>query len=569
MSQISLASSDLAERPSTAAQGWRSSPYFAAFFVFLFFALLFLALRTQQYLDVDGAIRSLEVYRHPQLFFHGNNHLLYPANIFLWTHALAWLGFKTRTPFEFIAITQAMNSIASAACLAILYVLVWIATSSVRLALVVVFAYGLSRAFLLHATNSAEPVVGLFYSTLGMLVVVESLRRNWTWLLVLGGAFFGLAMATYQSMVLIGPLGLLLCLRWPSTREQVPSLTILLRRVCSISFGVLAAIVNLFAWAYWNSGTTTVPQMIDRFFALEGGKGVYAYFSVPKLVNPPFGLISALLPALPPDYAGISSLLRERHNILWITSAGIALVCIWGIVWLVTGPVIAQWRNIDRSRALLILALLVSVVILTAPLIYYDPLYNKLWLQPLGLILFLLAVLYHTSSSGIRRRAVTIVALNFIALEGTCNLAWAIQAHRRPTEGVAEARVIADIVKPSDLIVLNFDELSTLYSTLWGSPQNSLLLPASTLAQASSRIDQQIREAGATGGSIYFLSVLDMPEEAWMHFLGNRVGIPYKSFDLFRREASIVEVFKIDNTPITLRKLTCVDRRCYVPVYPL
>jgi hypothetical protein len=267
------------------------------------------------------------------------------------------------------------------------------------------------------------------------------------------------------------------------------------------------------------------------------------------------GLISALLPALPADYAGITSLLRERHNIFWMTSTAITLVWISGIFGLVTRPVITKWRNVDGSRRLLILALLGNLAIVLAPLIYYDPLYNKLWLQPLGLLLFLLAVLYHSASSSTRRRAITILALSFIAVEASSNLAAAIQAHRKPTQGVMEARLIADLVKPNDLIVLNFDDLSTLYLTLWGSSQNSLLLPASTLAEASNRIDQQIREARTTGGSLYFLSVLDMPEKDWTDFLGNRVGIPYHAFDGHRSKSVVVRSFVVNGKTITLRKL--------------
>lgn len=568
MSQISLASSELDRRPS-AFQQLTANPYFAAVSVFLFFAVVFLSLRTQQYLDVDGALRSLDVYHRPELFFHGNNHLLYPVNVFLWSQALARLGLKAQTPFQFIALSQAMNAIAAAACLALLYILVWIATSSVRLALVVVSAYGFSRAFLLHATNSAEPVVGLFYSTLAMLLVVESLRRRWIWLLGLGGACFGLAMASYQSMVLLTPAGLLLCLSWPADKAEPPSLHARVMRFCSLSFGALIAVCAAYGSAYSRSGATTIPQMIHRILTVDGGREVYGHFSLAKLVNPPFGLISALVPALPADYAGIRSLWREPHNMLWIASTAITLVWLCGVFWLVARPTIAKWRMIDYSQRVFILALLLCLIILLAPLTFWDPLYDKLWLQPLGLILFLLAMLYHTGSSHIRRRTVTILALSFIALEATSNLAWAVQGHLKPTRGVVDARVIADLISPNDLIVLNFDDLSMLYLTLWGSPRNSLLLPASTLAQVSNRIDQQIREARVTGGSIYFLSVLDMSEEAWTNFLGNRVGLSYKRFELFRREAIIVESFKINNTLITLRKLTCIDRRCHVPVGPL
>src|SRR5204862_145020 len=83
-----------------------------------------------------------------------------------------------------------------AGSLALLYILTWLATSSTGISWCAVLALGLSRAFLAHATNSAEPMVGLFFSFLALLIVVASLRRGRTATIFLGGLCFATAMAT-------------------------------------------------------------------------------------------------------------------------------------------------------------------------------------------------------------------------------------------------------------------------------------------------------------------------------------------------------------------------------------
>jgi hypothetical protein len=60
--------------------------------IFALSATLFILLRTQQYLAVDGALRCLWVYwlGHPTA--GGNNHLLYFVNVYVWTKMLSIAG---------------------------------------------------------------------------------------------------------------------------------------------------------------------------------------------------------------------------------------------------------------------------------------------------------------------------------------------------------------------------------------------------------------------------------------------------------------------------------------------
>jgi hypothetical protein len=538
---------------STRQQRPAVSPYIISLLVFIFFAVVFLCLRSQQYLAVDGVLRCLEIYRRNQLVFYTNNHLWYQANIFFWSHALEWLGLKAHTPFEFISLSQAMNAVAAAGSLAAVYLLLRLATSSAAVSIAAVLAYGFSRAMLLHATNSAEPTMGFFYSAVAMVLAVEALRREKKWLLIFAGASLGMAMASYQSMVLIAPLAVLLCFGWPFDGGG-SLIKVRLLRWGALLLGAFVSVCAAYGWAYSQSGSRTVAAMVRRFFELQGGNQVYGYLSVSKLINPPFGLVFSLLPLRPPDYVGVRSLLKE-HNFFWIGSILISLICLFLIARLLARPLIANWKRVTRSDRLLVIALIASFGILIGPLIYWDPLYDKLWLQPLAIIISLAAVLYRIGVVPVRRRAAAVIVTCFIALEIAANLSVAAWDHRTPTQGISEARIVADLVKPNDFIVLNFDGLSMLYLTLWGSADNSLLLPASTEELATERMTEAIRKAHETGGNIYFLSVFDISEPAWTAFLGNRVGIPYHSFDKFRTNSTLVRSFEFEGHTTTLRKL--------------
>src|SRR5258707_9349689 len=76
---------------------------FVAAVVFLASGLIFSLLRSKDIFAVDGAFRCLEVFQRPSIFFHDNNHMLYPVNVFVWTRLAGVLGFATPTRQDFHA----------------------------------------------------------------------------------------------------------------------------------------------------------------------------------------------------------------------------------------------------------------------------------------------------------------------------------------------------------------------------------------------------------------------------------------------------------------------------------
>lgn len=215
------------------------------------FAYLYALLRSKDIFAIDGAHRCLEVFRRNTIFFHENNHMLYPVNVLFWTRLAAALGMKPNGPFEFYTIVEFMNCLAAAATLAIVFILIYVTISSWQLSLGAVVALGFSKAFFEQATNANEAVVGLFWSLAAVLILVVGLRVRSVWLIFASGLIFSLSMATYESMIFLAPAGLVLI--WQScageNRESFLPGLCLLRR-------------ELSCWDVWSRGSVCTAGRI-------------------------------------------------------------------------------------------------------------------------------------------------------------------------------------------------------------------------------------------------------------------------------------------------------------------
>ena len=80
-----------------------------------------------------------------------------------------------------------MNGFAAAASVAIIFLLMRGGTGSSGIAIWVACAYGFSRGLLLHATNAAEPPVGLLLSFLAVAAAAMARKVGRVWLAALAG----------------------------------------------------------------------------------------------------------------------------------------------------------------------------------------------------------------------------------------------------------------------------------------------------------------------------------------------------------------------------------------------
>ena len=523
--------------------------------VFLVFLTLFWCFPSRDYTAVDGAVRCIGVFKDKNLLFHGNNHLLYPFWIGRWAALAGAMGIKAANAFQFMRISQAMNGLLGAAAIAILYGILQLLVEY-QIALLCTALFGLSTAVLLHATNSAEPVSGLFFALLAMRVLIEGLRRNSRSILVASGICLALALASYQGMGIVAGVCAFACFWWVENRDG-KSLFGIPVSLLWITVGGLAGVCGIYGSAYFHEGIP-IAQMPHQFLSLGGAPEVYSGFTVSRFVNVPFGLLRNWFGAVPAGYSGIRALLHNPQRAFWLPAALAGLLVIGGIAWLVSK---ALWRlTHDWSHGCKVVSL-AAAAMLVFPLLYWDSGYDKLWLLPLGAMMAAIAVSFRPKLLLPKERW-TLLSMLVIALgaEIAVNAPRTVHSHFAPTPYLSDAESVSQSLGPSDRIVLGFDSVSSLWLTFWGQgvnwsqDSNWLLLPASTPSDAKQWLAAADVEHRQNNNSrILFLGILDQDRQHWDDFLGKRVGIPFSSFDEYRAHAIVLHRYALGSDSMTLR----------------
>lgn len=528
--------------------------------LFASFATFYALLRSKNVVAVDGAHRCFEVYRRQSLFFHPNNHLLYPVNVFAWSRIAAVLGFKENGPLQFFSTVELMNCLAAAACLALLYSLMHAVVPSWKICLGVTVGYGFSKAFLEQATNANEPMMGVFWSLLAIFFAAISFKLKSNWPICVSGLLFAVAMATYQSTVFLGPAAIVLIL---ASRSKDPDDHASESRrwlgLGAFAMGSLAGCLLIYGGAYYFEGIRTPAAMLGRFFVLETGR-VYYGASGGKFLNVPFGLIYNIFPALK-NYTGIHNLLVGPIFPLFSFCFFLLLfftILIYGFsqVWKMR----SSWSGPMRIGLMAGTAGFASTMI---PVLIWDPHYDKLWLQPLACLAFLLAVALYMILQSARSHLLLARIVPTIVLIGCLsNIASAVYDHSHEAPGMQEAKRVAAIVGNGDLVVGGWDNVSVLYTDIWRRDTKFIDFSAESVSygtDAVARLNEAVRQAKQNGRRVYFIGVVDVPVKAWDSFYGSRCGVPFSELDFYRANSSTVA--KLQNGPIdvTLWQLNSME----------
>ena len=508
--------------------------------------LLYALLGSSDYLMVDGAVRSLEIMRHPGLFFHGNNHLLYPVYVLGWTRLLGAFGAGLRTPSAFIGAVQLMNALAAAVTVTALCWLIVRAAGSWTLGIAGAAAFALSRAMLLHATNGAEPVTGLMWSAVAAVAVVRGVDRRSALLAAAGGACLALAMASYQSMVLIGP-GLVLYV-WLATPREA--------RATSLASVLGAAAITtaaVYGWAYAHEGITAPGAMVARFVRLDGAPQVYGGLRLTKLASLPLGLAYALVPTLPVGYPGFQGVLHgelSTAKVAWVAlTEGLGLAVAMALAyhaWL-------AYRGAARPARVAWVAGALALLGTLLPALAWDTLYEKLWLQPIALVaLGTCGVLAIPASAARRAWAVVAAAA---AIGAAVNVGLAVRARVAPPSCRAQADAVSRTLTPADLLVHEWDPVSFEFDVVHGTDRRTFDLVGvarDRAAAAAQDLDSARRATFARGGAVFYLGVFDLSRERWDAFLGSRAGLSYEALASERARARLVETYQCRAARVTL-----------------
>jgi hypothetical protein len=519
--------------------------------LWLLFSAAYILLPSNQYTAVDGALRCLAVYWHRPPYLGSNNHMLYPVDVRLWSHFMALAGVHPRNPADFLRMVAALNAVCASGSVAVIDALVWRFTRDWKSSLLAALAYALSWALMLHATSSAEPVIGLFISLVAVLVATAGLSSKRFMLLFAGGICLALALANYESMFLAAPLLYLLCLVWPDeTGASGRGAWFLLpiRRLLATLLGTLAGVIGIYGAAYYSIGLTSPQEMLQAFFQIGGEPEVYAGLRASKLANFPAGLVNNLIGVLPADYRGIRWLL-QRNN----AASAAALILVFALVASTLLILARSAAELCRTRraAMFAGACCGGLLFELLPLVYWDPMYSKLWLQPLAFLAVLGGVLAGRMDGASARRLGGAVLL-IIALELIVNLPQVLSAHTEPTKCLDDTLRIDTLIALRDKVVTDFDPVSSLWMGLYDrDPGRTLLFPATAASTSLTTLDRWVGECRRSGCRILFVALLDQPREVWEAFLGKRLKIHYDAMGWYRRTSP--SIYKFTCEPGSLR----------------
>jgi hypothetical protein len=542
----------LSERGGVHESRQRFPDIFTAAFFFLVFALVFCLLRSKDIFAVDGAFRCLEVYQRGGIFFHDNNHMFYPVNVLAWTRLLGVLGLTADTRQGFYAHVELMNCLAAAASLAIVFYLTKVATRSTGVALCVAVGLALCRAFLLHATNSAEPMVAVFWSFVAVGVAAQSFRTESKWPILASGFLFALAMATYRSTLFLAPAAMVLI---AGSRPQGSSRA-RLAALGQFALGGLAGCSLIYCWVFWRLGIHTPSEMLRRFFVQEDSR-VYFGADIGKLLNLPIGLVRNVFP-LQSHYVGIRHLLAGPRVTTIVFLLIVATVCVLVVVY--AALIIQRWSALPAAVRTTFLAAGIGLVFTIVPLALWDANYDKLWLQPLACLAVLLGISISMITPAQRNSFLMSKAIPALLLAGVLsNIRCTVRSHSTQTSDLRETERLSHTLGENDLLVGEWDRFTTLYGYGW-SDTRVFAFPSEAVvhgAGAVQLLQERIMETRKAGGKIYFLSLLDIPRDVWDSFLGSRCGVPYSELDFYRAHSS-APVTTFQNGPessLVLRRL--------------
>jgi hypothetical protein len=526
--------------------------------VFVSFFCFYALLRSNNILAVDGAHRSLEVYRHQSIHFHANNHMLYPVNVLAWSRCAAAFGFRSNGPLQFYSTTELMNCFAGAACLAILYLLMSSAISPWRLALWATAGYGFSQAFIEQATNANEPLVGVLWSFLAMLFAALSFKVKSNWPIVVSGLLFSLAMATYQSTLLLAPAAIVLM--WQAGSQEHKYSLFNLRLYFRIGLFALSGFIGcmlIYGWAYRVEGVTNPAEMVKRFFVPQMGVQVTFGASFGKLMNVPVGLVRNVFPVLE-NYFGIRHVLAGPK--LSLASFLLLLVLFCGFLAFCFAQLFTRWNSLSPSARTGAIAAAVGLVFTGIPLIVWEPNYDKLWLQPLACLAYLLAVALNaiceeeTRASFLLPKVAALVLLAVVI----SNSVRAVNGHRHGTAGLQEAQQLAQNLGKEDFVVGDWDNMAILYGDIWSPEGQYLDFPWETILygrSATAHLRDAVLKTREKGGRVYFLGVVDESKQEWDAYIGSKCGVPFSDLDFYRRSSHVVTKFRINGAEISLSQL--------------
>lgn len=389
-----------------------------------------------------------------------------------------------------------------------------------------------------------------------MCFAALSLKRRSNWPIIVSALLFSLAMATYQSTIFLAPAALVLIWQGRSNRDDRRLLSpARIAAVCEFTLAGIAGCAAIFGWAYWRQGLQHPAQMVGQFFTHEDAR-VYLGVSVGKILTLPIGMVRNIFP-LVPHFVGLRELLRGPKLSLIMLLFVLGILCAFLAV--CARRLTVKWGDLSTEVRAGVIAATVGFAFTVIPLIIWDPSYDKLWLQPLACLALFIGIALKPVSTNVRYGLLISRAFSVFVLAGvSLNLVWAVREHETKLPDLEETQRLAGLIEKRDLVVGDWDSISTLYGYGWAADGQLISFPTEAVLHgydSVANLRAAISEAEGRGGQVYFLSLLDVPQKTWDSFLGSRCGVPYSVMDSYRTHSRIRATFNEQSSQVFLRQL--------------
>ena len=498
--------------------------------VFALSSAVYILLRSHDVVAVDGAIRAVITFNQTEIVL--GTHMLHNLWVSQWMRLLALFGYHPADVIAYWRSSQILNGLAAATCTAFLYDIVRRTGGPALTAAFGAVAWGASHTVLLHATNSAEPVIGLLWSVLAFAFTLSATRLRSYALLVLAGVSLSIAMASYRSMVFMGLACGLIALLSPAHSRWEP-----FRRASILTGSFLLSSVAIFGYVAHLQGARG-PSDAARLFVAIDSQSVYLALTPSKIVNAFVGYVTNFVAVVPNNYAGLRWLASHSPlHLLWL------LLCLAAML-ATTFFLIRRGIRDARLRAIVLscgAAFLLGLLLVCV----WVPTYEKLWLQPLWLMVVIASIV----STHVQLRKALAVG---ILLAAVINVAVAWKASRGPMLYFDDAQRLAGIIHENDLLVAGWSASSVVYRHTFGNAGHNfdfVYHAGADGARTVPMLTQEIAATRARDGRVYFLDILDQNDREWNAFLGQKCGVPYESLQTYREQAREVTRFPDNRDP--------------------
>lgn len=378
--------------------------YLLSLAVFAFFFICYLTFLTNDHFIVDGATRPLEVYWGDKLILHGNNHILYPFNVYVWDRLVSLFLGEANSPYIFIRRTQVMTALASSIILALSYLIYLGLLREERLSLVLVISFGFSNAFFSHSISSAEPIVGFLFFVLSFYLITCSLdsKKRSPAIFLASSFLFAYSIMSYLAMAFGLPFILTYLYYKTGSRKKV--------------IGYFLLFLLLFSILFFISSYYKGVSLSNLGSALGGNKfsdRSHTGFKLKNIPQYPFGMINAFYHINEvydlPSY--LSSLERMDINSIFSVVFGVILGAIIVILLLWDG-FFEDIKGFFAKRKLSVFVVSLTYFLsASAVLILFLPVYDKLWIMGLHSFLLFFGVVYTKSKRTAAVKSLFIVAV--------------------------------------------------------------------------------------------------------------------------------------------------------------